>query len=147
MARADVRVRVRPSVVRVHVSETAVRTVVRIPADQNKPSPPSTYRSSVRLRVLYCILKWFRVYSKELCYVIFYRGPLLRLKATITGTQNADLCSGHKLFSTDFLSYTIKGKARADVRVRVRPSVVRGHESETAVRTAGRRPADQNKLS
>ena len=34
MASRDVRVRVRPSVVRVRISETAVRTVVRVTAEQ-----------------------------------------------------------------------------------------------------------------
>ena len=39
MAGADVRPRIRPSVVRVRVNEAAIRTVVRITAPQQQPIP------------------------------------------------------------------------------------------------------------
>ena len=44
MARADVRIRVRPSVIRVHVNEPGIRTVIRIPAPTaHYPHPPTTH--------------------------------------------------------------------------------------------------------
>lgn len=45
MARADIRIRVRPGVIRIRIGETAVRTVIRITApDQHLSSQsPSTY--------------------------------------------------------------------------------------------------------
>ncbi len=44
MARADVRIRIRESVIRIHVSETALRTVIRITAPQAQLSSPSSNR-------------------------------------------------------------------------------------------------------
>lgn len=42
MARADVRIRIRESVIRIHVSETALRTVIRIPAPKTQLSSLSS---------------------------------------------------------------------------------------------------------
>lgn len=36
-ARADIRIRVRKSVIRIHVGETAIETVIRIAAHQTEP--------------------------------------------------------------------------------------------------------------
>lgn len=44
MARAVVRIRIRESVVRVNVTEPAIRAVVRITAEQNQLSIPPAYR-------------------------------------------------------------------------------------------------------
>ncbi len=46
MASRDVRVRVRPSVVRVRISETAIRAVVRITAEQPQLSYQFAYHRS-----------------------------------------------------------------------------------------------------
>lgn len=44
MARADIRIRVRPSVIRVRIRQTAVRAVVRITAPKDQLLFPSTNR-------------------------------------------------------------------------------------------------------
>ena len=41
MARADIRIRVRPIVIRVRISEAAIRTVIRITAPKNQLLFPS----------------------------------------------------------------------------------------------------------
>ena len=44
MARADVRVRVRPGVIRVRITDTRIRAVIRVTAPQHQPPfLPSTY--------------------------------------------------------------------------------------------------------
>ena len=49
MARADIHIRVREGVIRVHVSETAVRTVIRITAQKNQLLlPPAYLRTALR---------------------------------------------------------------------------------------------------
>ena len=40
MARADIRIRVRPIVIRVRISEAAIRTVIRITAPKNQLLEP-----------------------------------------------------------------------------------------------------------
>ena len=42
-ARADIRIRVRKSVIRIHVGETAIETVIRIAAHQTEPSSCTTH--------------------------------------------------------------------------------------------------------
>ena len=44
MARADIRIRVRPIVIRVRISEAAIRTVIRITAPKNQLLFPSANR-------------------------------------------------------------------------------------------------------
>lgn len=44
MARADIRIRVRPSVIRVRIRQAAVRTVIRITAPKDKLLFPSANR-------------------------------------------------------------------------------------------------------
>jgi len=41
--RADIRIRVRKSVIRIHVGETAIETVIRIAAHQTEPSSCTTH--------------------------------------------------------------------------------------------------------
>lgn len=54
MARANVRIRIRPGVVRVDVTEAAVRAVVRITAKQHQlPIPPAYRRRHSHRRVSY----------------------------------------------------------------------------------------------
>lgn len=42
-ARADIRIRVRKSVIRIHVGETAIETVIRIAAHKTEPSSCTTH--------------------------------------------------------------------------------------------------------
>lgn len=79
MASRDVRVRVRPSVVRVRISETAVRTVVRVTAEQ----PQLLYQYAYHRR-------------KMDLFVCFKCGIRSAASSRLT-----DLRSSH--FSTDFL--------------------------------------------
>lgn len=63
MARADVRVRVRPSVIRVRISETALRAVIRVAAPKQQlipfhlPVAPVGFRSALRFRCPFYVFR------------------------------------------------------------------------------------------
>ena len=58
MASRDVRVRVRPTVVRVRISESAVRTVVRVAAENPQLSYPYAYLREIPQAFSLSCLLW-----------------------------------------------------------------------------------------
>ena len=102
--RADVRIRIRGSVIRIRISEACIRTVIRITAEQKPTRATNLYR---------------------LLIVMGGSGRAAR-------SPNIGL-----------LAFRQEAEARAEVRRRIRGSVMRARKSEARARTVSRTTAEQ----
>lgn len=127
MARADIRVRVRPSVIRVRIAETGIRTVFSVSTPKTQLSFSSAYHLHLSA------FKASLAYSKEA-----WKMDYQNLVALDSRFQyfNELLLFSHKLSSGHYGQFAIIGKARAERRVRARPSDIRVRIAEPGMRTA-----------
>ena len=156
MASRDVRVRVRPSVVRVRISEPALRTVVRVAAENPQLKYPYAYLPRDWQAL------FFLISQRHICFGLNrlgHRAPrrfirdaaenvtsfavsflLLYYFYFFTSLYCRELCFGY------FLDSSIKSKASRECLVRGRPSVARVRRSEPAARTVVQGAAENPQL-
>ena len=143
MASRDVRPRVRPSVVRVRISEPALRAVVGVAAENPQLKYPYAYLPR-DWQALFFLSRRSTFTSAKIAWGIEPQDDLLGCRRKrdffccfflllyyfyfFTSLYCRELCFGY------FLDSSIKSKASREVHVRVRPSGVRVRISEPAAR-------------
>ena len=147
-ARPDVRIRVRWSVIRINVSDTAIRIRIVVRAVQHAGASTCLYLLFVFVCVVVCSTTLSCWRSDFHWFLFVFSFGVSRGQAPAPHAFTLLLPCGQRGFvSRDafrFRDYACEGEARPDVRIRVRWSDIRINVSDTAIRIRMVDRADQH---